>query len=496
MLPTLEQLLAEKARRSLYQFVKQAWHVVEPGTQYVDSWHIETICRHLQAVTEGKIRRLIINIPPRSMKSTIVSVMWPAWEWISYPERRFLSASYAAELSVRDAVRSRRIIDSAWYRRNYGHVFRLSSDQNVKSRYENDKTGYRISTSVDGGATGEGGNRLLIDDPHNVKETFSDTIRRGVLTWWDESMSTRYNQPAEDAAVIIMQRVHMDDLTGHLLSKGGWQHLCLPMEFDGVRRSTVLGEYDQRVEIGALLWPTRFTPEVVAQMKTEMGSYAASGQLQQNPVPVGGTIFKRDRWQYYKALPELDESIISIDCTFKDLATSDYVAIQVWGRKGANKYLIHRAKERLSFTGTVQMARQVKAAFPKTVAVLIEDKANGPAVIEMLRNEVPGVLAVNPQGGKVARAYAIQPQQEAQNLWLPDASLAPWVNDYLAELTAFPAAPNDDEVDATTQAITWFQMRGDAMGLFAYYRDEASKLAEAKQGQSTMVASPPSTFMQ
>lgn len=438
------------------------------------------------------------------MKSTIVSVMWPAWEWIAHPERRFLSASYAAELSVRDAVRSRRIIDSPWYRRNYGHLFRLSSDQNVKSRYENDKTGYRISTSVDGSATGEGGNRLLIDDPHNVKETFSETIRRGVLTWWDESMSTRYNQPAEDAAVIIMQRVHMDDLTGHLLAKGGWEHLCLPMEFDGVRRSTVLGEYDPRQEIGDLLWPTRFTPEVSEHMKIEMGSYAASGQLQQQPVPVGGVIFKRDHWQYYKALPELDESIISIDCTFKDLNTSDYVAIQVWGRKGANKFLIYRMKERLSFTGTVQAARQVKAAHPKTVAVLIEDKANGPAVIETLKKDVAGVIAIEPQGGKIARAYAVQPQQEAGNLFLPDASIAPWVNDYLTELSGFPASPNDDEVDATTQAITWFQMRGDAMGLFSYMQDEAKRITEERQqaanGNGKAVAppvpSPPSAFMQ
>src|SRR5580704_7778756 len=225
------KLEREYATRSLREFVRQAWHVVQPFTPFVPGWHIDAICDHLEAVTRGKIRNLLINIPPRHMKSLLVSVFWPAWEWILLPERRFLYSSYAATLSIRDSVKCRTLIGSPWYQRFWGDRFALSSDQNTKTRFNNDRSGYRIATSVGGAATGEGGDRIVCDDPHNVQEAESDSIRKTTTDWYDVVMSTRVNDPRTAAKVVVMQRCHQRDLSGHLLAQGGWELLCLPAEY-------------------------------------------------------------------------------------------------------------------------------------------------------------------------------------------------------------------------------------------------------------------------
>jgi predicted phage terminase large subunit-like protein len=452
--------MKEQARRRLRQFIKQAWQVIEPDTAFADNWHLHAICEHLEAVSAGQIRRLIINIPPRSMKSLAVSVFWPTWEWVNRPSTRWLFASYAATLSTRDSLKSRRIVESPWYRERWGHLFSLTTDQNVKNRFENDRTGYRIATSVDGVATGDGGDIICVDDPHNVRDANSDQVRETALRWWDESMTSRFNDPRTGRAVIIMQRVHERDLSGHLLAKEmGWEHLCLPMEYDGKRRATSRGEYDPRTQEGELLWPAHFDRATVDELKKGMGSYASAGQLQQAPTPAGGGIFKRDHWKYYKVLPEKMEIALSFDMSFKALSDSDFVVGQAWGKVGADKYLLDQVRGRMGFGASVQAVRQLKAKFPRAVAVLVEDKANGTAVIETLKKEIAGIVAIEPEGGKVARAYAVQPQQEAGNVWLPDPTVSPWVGDFVEECAAFPKAPNDDQVDAFTQIINWWRGR-------------------------------------
>src|SRR5579862_8651315 len=198
----------ELATRSLSEFVRQAWQVVEPSTPFVPGFHIDAIIEHLEAVTRGEIRNLLINVPPRHMKSLLVSVFWPAWEWIAHPERRWLYSSYAASLSIRDSVKFRRLIESPWYQSRWGDRFSLTSDQNTKVRVDNSRSGYRIATSVGGSATGEGGDRIICDDPHNVQEVESDSVRKGTLDWWDVVMSTRVNDPKTSAMVVVMQRCH------------------------------------------------------------------------------------------------------------------------------------------------------------------------------------------------------------------------------------------------------------------------------------------------
>jgi Uncharacterized protein conserved in bacteria len=219
----------ELAERKLADFIRQAWHVIEPATPYLHNWHIDLICEYLEAVSAGQITRLIINIPPRYMKSIAVSVMWPVWEWIRHPETRWIFASYSQSLSTKHSVDRRTIIQSDWYQSRWGDRFKLVEDHNLKTEFLNDKRGHMIATSVGGTSTGKGGNRLVVDDPLNPKEAASDVLRERANTWFDQTFYSRLDDKKTGAIVVIMQRLHEKDLTGHLLEQGGeWEHLCLP----------------------------------------------------------------------------------------------------------------------------------------------------------------------------------------------------------------------------------------------------------------------------
>lgn len=478
-----DEIDAELATRSLGRFVRQAWPVVEPATPFAPGWHIDAIVEHLEAVSRGQIRNLLINVPPRHMKSLLVAVFWPAWEWIRWPERRWLFSSYGAQLSIRDSVKCRRLIESPWYQDRWGARFALTSDQNTKGRFDNDRSGYRLSTSVGGAATGEGGDRIVCDDPNNVNEVESDAVRKATNDWFDVVMSTRLNDPKTGAKVVVMQRCHQQDLGGHLLEQGGWEHLCLPAEYEGARPASSIGWSDPRREQSELLWPERFGPQEIESLKVSLGSYGAAGQLQQRPSPSGGGIIKRHWFRYWQPrganlppvsvrLPDgtvtlisavevpsrVDEQIQSWDCAFKDLGTSDYVVGQAWARIGGAFFLGDQIRARMDCPTTVKAVRELTQRFPGTLAKLIEDKANGSAVIQMLARELPGILPVNPSGGKIARAAAVSPLIEAGNIYLPHPQYAPWVHAFIEECAAFPNGAHDDQVDAMTQALLRWNM--------------------------------------
>lgn len=453
-LPRMGQIQAEKARRSLRAFFRAAWGVVEPATPYVPGWHLDAIADHLEAVSRGEIRSLLINMPPRHMKSLAVSVFWPCWEWLNWPERRWLFASYAQSLSIRDSLKCRRLIMSPWYQSNYAHIFQLVADQNQKSRFENDRSGYRLATSVDASATGEGGDRIVVDDPHNVRDAASALVRESTLVWWDEAMTTRLNNPQTGARIIVMQRVHEQDLSGHLLAQGGWEHLCLPAEYEGEKHFTSIGWSDPREATGELLWPERFDRRTLDDLKRSLGSYGTAGQLQQRPAPAAGGILKRDWWKYYTVIPEQFDMVMqSWDLTFKDAETSDYVVGQVWGAVGPDRYLLDQVRARLDFPATIAAVRGLSARWPGAIAKIVEDKANGPAVIATLQREIVGMIPVNPQGSKEARAHSVAPMIEAGNVYLPDPTLTPWVDEFIHECASFPFGAHDDQVDAMTQAL-------------------------------------------
>ncbi|MFP5227568.1 MAG: phage terminase large subunit [Acidobacteriota bacterium] len=873
----LDAISTALAEQFFREFFRQAWQVIEPSTPFVPNWHIDAECDHAQAVSEGRIQNLIVNQPPRTLKSTIWSVAWPAWEWISKPSTRWVFSSYASALAVRDSVACRRLIESAWYQKRWGNRFRLSSDQNVKSHFENDRGGRRFSTSVDSGTTGWGGSRVvclapgstletnhgnlriediveleipvlvksfdhksgaaelqgieafessagrpsitvtcsdgskltttedhlyfsldrgyldaaqlvvgerllssgmyavsgtdqeedrssLSDDEserpvlfsqmrHNLsleKERYRGTLgsnllqlRQGVLSgsiesgateevvlqrclrdgwrdrtrksslqgrigegqlrhmrerskskaiccsrktdilfprvsslksqrkeiessvvrapmcglrcageraesqsdrqgssllssvreynaqqadvwqweyqihpwklagglssrvlcngpedpqagrislsvvlenrakegtrrsphrlrqeeqfrgkpdnalqvlprvnarrgekpeapyevtvvsieraatparvynvkirknhnyfangilvhncddpngasegdavrkhtndWWDQTMSSRLDDKRTGARVVIQQRIHEDDLTGHLISRGGWDHLCIPMEFEGKRRPTVIGWTDPRTKRGELLYSgenPRIGPIQIADLKRDLGAYAYAGQYQQRPSPAEGGILKRYWFRYWNypgqplppitvrnakgeyqdiasvPLPALDEEALSFDCAFKGMDTSDFIAGGHWGRRGADKFLLNQKCDRMTFTETLACVENMAAGAPRATLKLIEDKANGPAVIDTLRSRIAGIVAVNPQGGKMARAQAISPQVEAGNVFLPHPLIAPWVDAFLDECAAFPNASHDDQVDQMSQMLLRWQ---------------------------------------
>lgn len=444
-----KRLQAEKAARSLTEFVKAAWSFVEPAPLRWN-WHLDTICSHLEAVSRGQIRRLLINIPPRCGKSTLVSVLWPAWEWIERPEGKWLCASHAESLSIRDNRRSRQLIESAWYQANWGDRFQFLSDQNAKQRIENDRGGQRIALGVAGAATGEGGDRLLIDDPHNIESIESELVRTAVLDWYDTVWSTRANDPKTSAFVTIMQRSHQQDLSGHLLAQGNWEHLKIPMEYEPTEHVTSIGWHDPRTVEGESMWPERFDAEWCAEKK--LLPYVWAGQFQQRPSPAGGGLFKSSWWRFWRELPVMERYVISVDPSFRKGANNDPVAIGVWGLRGPDRYMVSQTLRRMSFSESIAALKAICRDYPGAM-VLIEGKANGDAIIDSLAEQIGGVVAFEPKGSKEERAASVSPLVEAGNVYLPLPELHPWVRTFIQECSDFPNGYHDDQVDQMTQCL-------------------------------------------
>lgn len=466
------------AEANLADFIQLAWPTVEPFTPYLHNWHIDAICEHLEAACQGEIRNLLVTMPPRMMKSLTISVFFPAWRWIKAPGERFLYSSYSQDLATDHSVATRRVIESGWYQERWGDRFRMAPDQNLKTRFENTRRGARVSTSVNGPVTGKGADWLVCDDPHNVRDADSLTIREATLRWWDEAMSSRFNNPRTGRRIVVMQRVHEADLAGHLIEQGGYVHLNLPMEYEPEATTyTGFGQRDIRTEPGQLLMPERIGEAEVADLKVRLGSRAYAGQYQQRPAPAEGDLLKRAWWRFWHhpgaplpAVPlrlpsgeviarpciplpaRFTETLQSWDMTFKDTKETDFVVGQVWGAVGADRFLLDQVRARLDFPGTIAAFRGLSTTWPAVRRKLVEDKANGPAVIATLGSEIGGITAVNPEGGKVARANAVAPYIESGNYYLPHPAIAPWVNGFVEECASFPTGRHDDQVDAMSQA--------------------------------------------
>jgi len=452
-------------RRSLREFIKSSWGTIEPARDFYDNWHIDAISEHLEAVAHGDIKRLIINVPPRHMKSISVAVALPAWVWTIMPQKRFLFASYALSLSVRDSVKCRRLIDSQWYKTHFGQTFELTSDQNQKQRFENDKTGYRIATSVDGALTGEGGDIIVIDDPHNVREAESSAVRESVLDWWDQAMQTRLNDPKTGAFVIIMQRVHENDLTGHILKDeyNDWDHLCLPARYEighpSPTRSS-LGFTDPRTKEGDLLWPERVDEKTLSNLERSLGTYASAGQLQQRPMPKGGGILKAEWWVPWEKpdLPDIEYVLQSWDTAFSTNEKTSYSARTTWGvfrmNGQINAIVLDMWYDRVTYPELRNIAQESYEDYEPD-AVLIEKKASGQSLLQDLRMAGIPVIPYSPDRDKEARAHAASALLEDGRIYFP--SDKKWSKDLIDICAAFPAGDNDDIVDTCTQA--WLRLR-------------------------------------
>lgn len=455
-------VFAEQARRSLVEFARQAWPLLEGGRKFMENWHIDAICEHLEAVSRGDITRLIINIPPRHMKSLSVSVLWPAWDWIDHPERQFLFSSYSERLSVRDSTKCRRVIVSDWYQNAFGpnacgeEAYQLTQEQNQKVRFENDKSGVRIATSVGGYLTGEGGDIIVVDDPHNVQDAESDTIREGVLEWWDMAMSTRLNDPELGAVVVIMQRVHERDLAGHILAnESGWDHLMLPARYEKKHIHPVnssLDFEDPRTEEGELLWPQRFGEKSITRISGQLGEYGTAGQLQQRPSPESGVFFKRDWIRWYKLADrpkhlqffgasdyatKEDEGDFTVHGVAGVDPNEDLYVIDWWRQQASSNTWIDILIDLIRKWKPIEWgeeAGQIRASLGGFI-----DKRQREEKAYCFRKPFPSVH------DKPTRAQAIRGRFEQGKVYLPiDAE---WTDDLVSEMMKFPKGMNDDQVD-------------------------------------------------
>jgi predicted phage terminase large subunit-like protein len=483
------QSLADQAQDwsgDLRAFIAHFWSIVEPMTPFVSNWHIDAICEHLEAITRGELRRLIINIPPRHMKSLTVSAFWPAWCWTTKPHTRFLTASHDIELAQRDAVKSRAILLSPSFTERWPQV-KLKGDVNRVTRYENTRTGYRIAVSVGGGGgTGEGGDVIIIDDPHKPLEALTDSGRNKVVEWHDGTIGFRFNDQKTGSEVVVMQRLHELDLAGHLLERGGFEHLCLPARYEPSH--PFVWPDDPRGVKGDLLWPEHIPEAALADMEATMLSFRAAGQLQQRPAAMEGELIKREWWRFYSpdwdaddvekvsSFPRFSMIVQSWDPALKAKDTNDPTAGQVWGIHGADRYLLRSTRARLTMNGLVTTVKQTHAwvaeRWPHTPQyVLIENAAAGPEAIAALQREIPGVIKINARDGgdKELRASTGVVPLESHNVFVrgrlaPDTAMGYLADEpemmLIEECCVFPNGEHDDQVDAFSQAMNWAARRG------------------------------------
>ncbi len=460
----------EAYKRDLALYVRSAWPVIEPGTEYIHNWHIDAICEHLQAVFAGDIHRLIVNMPPRFMKSISIAVGWPTWGWILKPETRWLCASYALSLAIRDSRKSRQIVESQWYRQHFPYI-KLADDQNAKARFENTHRGYRLAVSVDSAALGEGGDYIIIDDPHNAKN-MGGVARQAALDWFDNVMATRLNDQKTGGIVIVMQRLHDRDLAGHLLAQGGWEHLKLPNEYEGNKTFTSIGWSDPRKEEGELLWPERLGEAETNSMKG-LGSFRYASQFQQRPVPAEGGKIKKEWLHYFRLervsgmtryilmLPDgTTKAIDAKDCTHfftVDVAlttksTSDYTVLGMWAMtKDKNLLLLDVLRKRMETPEQLQSIKEIFYAYRPAYG-LVESVAFQLSVVQMLLADGIPVRPYYPpkNSDKAARMTTAAVFYEAGKMW--HLFQASWLAEVEHELLTFPVAEHDDVCDMVSIA--------------------------------------------
>lgn len=519
---------AEVCEDSFYEFCKGAWPHVDTA-EFSDNWHLEDICDHMEAVARGNILRLLLNEPPRTGKTFIVSVCFAAWVWaqrtrgpLMGPQVSFFYASYAEQLSTEHSIKCRRLIESRWYQDRWGGRYKLVRES--KGFIENDRGGYRMCSSVDAKATGWGADIIVADDPHLVQEAESDDIRQGVVKWWSESMPSRLNNRKTGAMIVVMQRVHEGDLSGHILlpkHELHYVHFCVPMAYEpcfhvnawvdaqgeptadesAKRIMTFIGEdvedidpeaifwKDRRTKDGELLWPDRFPDVEIFKLERELGPYAYAGQYQQNPTPRGGGIIRYEWWQDFdgdmakelgcpikdngspKEFPPMEVIIGSLDTAFTEEEENDPSALTIWGifrdTAGNPKVMLMFAwDERYVIHDLVSRVAGDCKTF-KVDLLLIEDKAAGHSVAQELErlfgNLKFAVQLINPRTGFIKSPDKVARLQTVVHLFaegLVHSPLDTWADDVKKQCAIVPRAIHDDLADTTSMALIYLRRAG------------------------------------
>lgn len=441
-------------------YAKHAFKVLEPDQVYQHNWHIDVVSEHLEAITKRLIRNLNINIPPRTIKSVLVNVIYPTWLWTFEPTAKVISCSHSASLSNAFNIRRNDLIKSDWYQSFWPTEIKKGVD--TQRKFENTRGGAMLAVSVGGALTGEEADYLIGDDLLNAEDAKSEAKREYANEWYSSTMYNRLRDKKTGVRINVMQRLHQKDLTGHLNKKYKFTQLVIPMQYKGKQVENALGWKDPRTEIGEYMHPVRYAQAEKDDEYGGLGEYGWAGQMQQEPAPAGGGVIKKNwiRVENCSHLFNNTDKIISIDATFKDSKKSDYVTIGVWTRSGPDFALLNAIRGKWAFPKTLEMTVLQYKKFNPT-KLLIEDKANGPAIISVLKKHIPGIKPINPKDSKEARLQSVAPLFECQNVILHSGlELLPEIKE---ELLLFPNAEYDDLVDMITQALS--EMRDDTSEL-------------------------------
>lgn len=452
----------ELCRRSLAEFSRRAWHVLEPAAELKWGWALDAICQHLEAVTDGRITRLLMNVPPGSMKSLLTGVIWPAWEWgpRNMPEMRYIGTAHEETLAIRDSRKCRDLIKSEWYQKLW--PLELSRDLDGKREFGNVKKGSRQARAFTS-MTGVRGDRVILDDPISADNANSEAKLEAARIAFTETLPTRVNSD-KSAIVVIMQRLSEKDVSGVILEMGlPYVHLFIPMRFEaGYRCQTEIGYSDPRTEDGELMFPERFGEAQVSELEKTLGSYGTAGQLQQRPAPRGGGILKEAWFRYYTQLPRMEFRTIHADTAQKTKEENDYSVFQCWGRSIVGEaVLIDQIRGKWE---APELVVQTRAFWHKHLntpgvgtlrAMMVEDKVSGTGLIQTLRREGIPITPVQRNNDKLSRAHDAAPFIESGNVLLPQD--APWLSDFLSEASSFPGGAHDDQLDPMFDAIKTVQ---------------------------------------
>lgn len=489
----LAALDADAARLDLFEFVMQGWHVLEP-MELEPNWHHEALCRNVQGMLEEWLARrddklfemrwhkLVINICPSSLKSRIIMVFAVAWMWLRCPSWSTLCVSANPANVTRDAEACRDLVTSSWYRETFGITWTIRNDIDSKAKFVTTAGGVRISRGMTSKITGIHVDGILIDDPDDAHDVYSDAARRERSSKL-EAISSRLNDKRHFVMIVTQQRVHVDDCTGDVLNRGGWLHANYPLEYNAALRRDTPFFTDPRSVEGESLHDLRFTAKVVEEARRELGSQGFESQYNGNPAPREGGMFKRAWFKYCRITDEpislvsrpqgshagaavtlekridgsldVDAIVITVDATFGSTSdTASAVGLLVCAVKGVDRFVLADITKPMTFNDTKRAIRAL-ADHWRPSHILIEKKANGAAVVEDLTLEFPGVIALEVEGGKESRAAAMSPQVEAGNVYVLEG--AAWLDAFFAELCVFPHGKRDDRVDALSQLMAYFR---------------------------------------
>lgn len=453
-LPSPIELDRAIARQSFAGFVRAAWHILEPTSELKWGWSLDAICEHLEAVTNGEVKKLLINVPPGCMKSLLTGVLWPAWEWgpKGRPGLRYLGTAHKQDLGVRDNLKCRRLIQSEWYQERW--PMKLTSDQNAKTKFENEHTGFREAMAFTS-LTGSRGDRVLLDDPLSVDHANSDADLKAAEITFTEALPTRVNNN-ESSIVVIMQRLNEKDTSGIILKRElGYVHLCLPMRFEAERRCvTRIGFQDPRTEDGELLFPERFPEETVTSLEKTMGSYAAAGQLQQRPAPREGGMFKKGWFPVVRAIPAGTRFVRGWDLAATEGAGDWTAGVKIGRQKNGRFIIAGVARDRKATAGVEQMLVNTASqdGYMCEISLPQDPGQAGKAQASYYIGKLAGYTArATPESGdKGTRAGPLAAQAEAGNV---DVLEGDWNDAFFDELSVFPNGSNDDQVDGASRAF-------------------------------------------